>query len=214
MHRKAQSGTGKRSAAQLVTPEDGVNSRLESITFESFIPAKFKSIAEEKGEDSGSSSSIQLEPFGVGTKGTQQAVRRLQFSEAGTSGHPTPTEKSDYEGNRNVKQGKALYYIPPSSKDGKVYVTIEKVDLKEQEIYWKTALIGYVIGDTPFVKTVGNFVLNTWNFVYSMRMDTMFFGSKLLRIARRFCKLGPILSSTNLLYYKNGVLILSLTRTG
>ncbi|WMV37186.1 hypothetical protein MTR67_030571 [Solanum verrucosum] len=97
--------------------------------------------------------------------GTQMAVWRLQFSESSTLARPTLGEKTDYEDNRNVKQVNTLSYIPPSSKDGNIYVTIEQDDLKEQEIYWKSALTRYVTGDTPYLKTMENFIMNAWKFV-------------------------------------------------
>ncbi|KAK4707080.1 hypothetical protein R3W88_033378 [Solanum pinnatisectum] len=53
--------------------------------------------------------------------------------------------------------GKSLAYIPPSSKDGKIIVNIEKEDLLEQQKYWENLQIGYVIGDSPYVKTLESF---------------------------------------------------------
>lgn len=138
---------------------------MQEIKFGSFIPDRNQSIVENKGEDSDSASSIQLEPCGGALNGTQMAVWRLQFSESSTSARSTLGEKTDYEDNRNVKQVKTLSYIPPSSTDGRIYVTIEQDDLKEQEIYWKSALTRYVTGDTPYLKTMENFIMNAWKFV-------------------------------------------------
>ncbi|KAK6786919.1 hypothetical protein RDI58_015444 [Solanum bulbocastanum] len=91
-------------------PEDGISYRLQEIKFGSFIPDRNQSIVENKGEDSDSASSIQLEPCGGALNGTQMVVRRLQFSESSTSARPTPGEKTDYEDNRNVKQGLPVGY--------------------------------------------------------------------------------------------------------
>ncbi|KAK4721238.1 hypothetical protein R3W88_011471 [Solanum pinnatisectum] len=49
--------------------------------------------------------------------------------------------------------GKILAYVPPSSKDGKIVVNIETEDLRKRQSLWKTRYKGYVIGDTPYVKT-------------------------------------------------------------
>lgn len=61
-----------------------------------------------------------------------------------------------------MKQGKVLSYVPPSSKEGKVYVSIEQEDLIEQAEYRKSAIIGYIIGDTPYMKTMEKFVVHNW----------------------------------------------------
>ncbi|KAG5571825.1 hypothetical protein H5410_061591 [Solanum commersonii] len=75
----------------------------------------------------------------------QKFARRLQFSEEDSSGQLTMLEKPAYEGNREVKQGKVLSYIPPSSNEGKIYVSIELEDLIEQVDYWKSTLIGVLV---------------------------------------------------------------------
>lgn len=43
--------------------------------------------------------------------------------------------------------------------------TIEEEDLKEQSNYWQNALIGFVVGDTPYQKSMENFVTNVWRFI-------------------------------------------------
>ncbi|KAH0655235.1 hypothetical protein KY285_030117 [Solanum tuberosum] len=104
-------------------------------------------------------------------------VWRLQFSESSTSARPTLGEKTDYEDNRNVKQVKTLSYIPPSSKDGKIYVTIEQDDLKEQEIYWKSALTRYVtdcervVQAGPYTFFNKPFVLQNWSIDFEFNPD-------------------------------------------
>ncbi|WMV44256.1 hypothetical protein MTR67_037641 [Solanum verrucosum] len=75
-----------------------------------------------------------------------------------SSKHPNPQKQAEYAGNREAKMGKPLAYIPPSSKDGKIIVNIEKEELLEQQKYWKNSLIGYAIGDSPYVKTLESFV--------------------------------------------------------
>ncbi|XP_019259008.1 PREDICTED: uncharacterized protein LOC109237193 [Nicotiana attenuata] len=50
-------------------------------------------------------------------------------------------------------------------RDGTFVVQIEAEDTKEQEIYWSTTLIGFVLGDNPYEKAMNNYVTNVWNFV-------------------------------------------------
>ncbi|KAH0751731.1 hypothetical protein KY285_004879 [Solanum tuberosum] len=105
-----------------------------------------------KGTERAASS--KLKPFGV----EETVARRLHFSDAESSKHPTPQKQAEYAGNREAKMGKPLAYIPPSSKDRKIIVNIEKEELLEQQKYWENSLIGYAIGDSPYVKTLESFV--------------------------------------------------------
>lgn len=65
--------------------------------------------------------------------------------------------------------GKSLTYIPPITRDGKINVKIEEIDIKAQESYWKSALIGYMIGDNPYMNSMDNYVTNVWGFVSKPR---------------------------------------------
>lgn len=51
---------------------------------------------------------LYLKTFGEPTSRSQPTVRRLQFSEAGTSAWSTPVEKSDSRENRIEQKGKYL----------------------------------------------------------------------------------------------------------
>ncbi|MCE3049546.1 hypothetical protein HAX54_045134 [Datura stramonium] len=68
------------------------------------------------------------------------ATRPLHFSNAETSTQPTPVEKTDFHANRTTQKGEILSYIPPTMKQG------------------------FVIGDTPHMKSMDSFVSNTWDF--------------------------------------------------
>ncbi|WMV07309.1 hypothetical protein MTR67_000694 [Solanum verrucosum] len=93
-------------------------------------------------------------------------MQKLQFSDVGTSTHSTPVEpKNPQDMNRAGKVGKTLSYVPLNIKDGRKCVEIMRDDLKEQEEYWKTAHIGFVIGDTPYLKSMEGFVQNIWKTV-------------------------------------------------
>ncbi|XP_019248485.1 PREDICTED: uncharacterized protein LOC109227745 [Nicotiana attenuata] len=49
--------------------------------------------------------------------------------------------------------------------DGTFVVQIEEEDTRAQEESLKNALIGYVLGDNPYEKSMENYVTNVWNFV-------------------------------------------------
>lgn len=73
--------------------------------------------------------------------------------------------KKEYTENRKAGTGKTLNYVPPVTLDGKIVVTIVEDDLKDQSHYWKNSLISFVVGDTPYQKSMEYFVENVWNFV-------------------------------------------------
>lgn len=97
------------------------------------------------------------------------APRRLQFSEIGTSSNTTPSaekladvaqpEVKPLIHNQNSQMGKHLSYISPVVHNGKMAVTIAEDDIKEQEDYWRTARIGYVLGANPFEKSMDSYLL-------------------------------------------------------
>ncbi|PHU10941.1 hypothetical protein BC332_17871 [Capsicum chinense] len=61
--------------------------------------------------------------------------------------------------------GKALNYIPPMMKGEKLIVQLEEDDILVQANHWSTELIGYVLGDSLFFKTMKNYIAHVWNFV-------------------------------------------------
>nr|XP_009788503.1 PREDICTED: uncharacterized protein LOC104236304 [Nicotiana sylvestris] len=67
--------------------------------------------------------------------------------------------------NRNSQMGMKLEYVPPSHKDGKVVIQIEENDVSDLKEYWETALIGYVLGDTAYEKSMVSYVEIVWDFV-------------------------------------------------
>lgn len=70
--------------------------------------------------------------------------------------------KPEYGENRASHKGKSLSYVPPTSKQGKISVRIVKDDICIQIEYWKHSLIGYVIGDTPYMKSMEAYIMNVW----------------------------------------------------
>ncbi|XP_059290159.1 uncharacterized protein LOC132043716 [Lycium ferocissimum] len=58
----------------------------------------------------------------------------------------------------------SLTYIPPSIRNGTFVVEIVEEDIREPEEYWSTALIGYVLGDNPYEKSMDNYVTNSMDF--------------------------------------------------
>lgn len=78
---------------------------------------------------------------------------------------PAQPVKKKYSENQKVGTCKTLSYKPLNKKDGKIYVNIVEDDLKEQTLYWKNALIGFVVGDTSYQKPTETFIANIWDFV-------------------------------------------------
>ncbi|XP_019261619.1 PREDICTED: uncharacterized protein LOC109239501 [Nicotiana attenuata] len=148
---------------KLITPANGVQKELPPLTFGRFLPQKFRSI-EEVHETSSSEGDVQLQPVKA-EETMNPAVRRLQFSEASGSEKPTPTAADIVRGNHSSQMGKTLSFVPPTDRDGKKIVKLSEDDLQSQADYWKTSLIGYIIGENPYEKAMENFVLNMWNFV-------------------------------------------------
>lgn len=108
--------------------------------------------------------------------------RRLQFSEAGSSAQPSldleqPVAaagagmekdlhaKELWQQNRNSRMGMRLEYVPPSHRDGKIFIQIVEEDVSELNEHWATALIGYVLGDAPYEKSMESYVESVWDFV-------------------------------------------------
>ncbi|KAM3283673.1 hypothetical protein P3S67_022471 [Capsicum chacoense] len=146
---------------KLVTPRDEINCSLPSLTFGNFLSLRYRSIPEEDeapSMNSDSLTSVHLRNFG-----SICPNRKLQFSE-----HAPPAQqpvKKESSKNCKVGTGKTLSYIPSNTEDGKIYVNIVEDDLKEQTQYWQNALIGLLVGDTPYQNSMESFVSNIWDFI-------------------------------------------------
>ncbi|KAG5605514.1 hypothetical protein H5410_027006 [Solanum commersonii] len=92
-------------------------------------------------------SSVQYEMHLENADGKETLKRRLHFSNAETSKHPTPVGDSD---RGNCNNGKTLNFIPLMLKEGVLTVKIEVEDICIQIKEWETTLIGYIIGDNPY----------------------------------------------------------------
>ncbi|XP_019242197.1 PREDICTED: uncharacterized protein LOC109222281 [Nicotiana attenuata] len=66
---------------------------------------------------------------------------------------------------RRGQMGKALNYISPDLQGEQIVVTIEEEDIKKNQNYWATAIIGFVLGENPYFKSMENYVDNVWDFV-------------------------------------------------
>lgn len=73
-------------------------------------------------------------------------------------------EKSKIKEYQDRQKGKVLFYVSPCTKKGKIYVNIKENDLKDQEEHCKTDIRGYVIGDTPYLKTIETYISHVWPF--------------------------------------------------
>ncbi|OIT33042.1 hypothetical protein A4A49_12963 [Nicotiana attenuata] len=145
-----------------VTPDTGIQQKLIPLTFGSFLSQKFQPIMEE----------IECEGEQSAMKENMETVhRRLQFSTArNTVQIPSaiaPSEKirnkeevPTMHKNRSSQMGKILNYVPPAIREGTFIVQIETEDTMEQEIYWSTVLIWYVLGDNPYEKSMDNYITN------------------------------------------------------
>ncbi|PHU04904.1 hypothetical protein BC332_25726 [Capsicum chinense] len=60
--------------------------------------------------------------------------------------------------------GQALAYIPLMTKGEKLIVQLEKEDILIQTNHWSTALIGHILGDSLFFKTMENYITHVSNF--------------------------------------------------
>ncbi|XP_070029314.1 uncharacterized protein [Nicotiana sylvestris] len=170
-----------------ITPVTLTMQNFTPLTFGSFLPPSFQSIQEEKelSEDEEGNGTQWNSKIAITAKEAQKSKdqlptspKRLQFSEAGSS-KPSPnpdlTAKAEIgkvmhakelrQQNRNSQMGMRLEYIPPSHRDGKIVIQIEEEDVSELKEHWATALIGYVLGDTPYEKSMESYVESVWDFV-------------------------------------------------
>lgn len=145
-----------KNTQQFVTPANGITRSLQPLTFGSYIPPAIQSIIEET-DTSSLEDEVQL--GSIQQKNRDPASRRLQFSEAETSNHPTPINEAEQ---RNRNEGKSLNYVPPMLKNGVLTVKIEEEDIKDHVKTWESALIGFVVGETPTVNYMENFVEKEW----------------------------------------------------
>ncbi|PHU10967.1 hypothetical protein BC332_17897 [Capsicum chinense] len=136
----------------IVAPPSGIQQKLGPLTFGNFIPGSFQPIREE----------------------TELVEARVVKHDPGTSSQAPPTQaevKTEEEKdqvkppNRSSQMGKALNYIPPMMKGEKLIVQLEEDDILVQANHWSTELIGYVLGDSLFFKTMKNYIAHVWNFV-------------------------------------------------
>ncbi|KAM3281871.1 hypothetical protein P3S67_027518 [Capsicum chacoense] len=162
------------SPMKLVTPQDKTSCSLHPLTFGSFLPLRYHSIPEkieEPNSDSDSPTSIHLRSIG-----SMCPNRRLQFSEQAPQ--PQQPVKKEHTENRKAGTIKTLNYVPPATQEGKIVITIVEGDLEEQSHYWENSLIGFLVGDTPYQKSMENFIENVWKFVkkpQTLGYDTGYF---------------------------------------
>ncbi|OIT38347.1 hypothetical protein A4A49_13711, partial [Nicotiana attenuata] len=185
---KIPATTAITPSASLVTPSTTAPAHAKPLTFGSFLPIRFQTIDEEPAED-GANGQQNLAMKRAVRRTGEEVPRRLQFSDIANSTAKAPAiiqepapmeqepmeqepverdnrnEEKPYRRNRRVQIGKALNYIPPDLQGDTIVVTIEEEDIKEQQNYWATALIGYVLGENPYFKSMENYVENVWDFV-------------------------------------------------
>ncbi|XP_070029902.1 uncharacterized protein [Nicotiana sylvestris] len=139
-----------------------------------FLPSKFQSIEEENEIEAELEINKQNSPFRGGkneqVKKGIHAPRQLQFSKIDTATHPPPMEVRDKIETNESHVNKSWIAneetsVPLSMRDGKLVIKIIAKDIRYQEEFWNSALIGYVLGDTPYTRSMDNYVTTVWNFV-------------------------------------------------
>lgn len=75
------------------------------------------------------------------------------------------TYRSLFPANRNPKNGMRLEFKEPVMVDGTPTAVIDKEDVRDEINYWETALVGYVVGDTPSFSTIRRYVDEVWKHI-------------------------------------------------
>ncbi|XP_060190914.1 uncharacterized protein LOC132620253 [Lycium barbarum] len=68
-----------------------------------------------------------------------------------------------FAGNRSAANGMTLEYIPPEIINGTVTVQLEKDEYERETKKWSSALIIYVVGETPGYNYMRRFVSQMWS---------------------------------------------------
>lgn len=90
--------------------------------------------------------------LGPANGGTQ---RRLQWEKNDPRGR---TWENLVKGNKMASKGMELKFIPPTIINGKKVVELTREDVVSENEKWKYALIGYMIGGTPTIGEMEQYV--------------------------------------------------------
>ncbi|KAH0670626.1 hypothetical protein KY290_026841 [Solanum tuberosum] len=126
----------------MVTPTSGVRQSLTPINFGSYIPGQSRSILVMK------------------TK-----INMLWFSEISAFTSSKLDAQISANSNRAIGKGLTLAYEPPHQYDGKIVVKLTTEDIKVTDSYSSATLICYVLGYTPYDKSMEKYLTAMWNFV-------------------------------------------------
>ncbi|XP_060182421.1 uncharacterized protein LOC132612097 [Lycium barbarum] len=74
-----------------------------------------------------------------------------------------PIWTSLFASNRSSKNGMKLTYIPPEIVEGKPVAQLEQEEMDSEIRKWSSALIVYVIGETPGYNYMLRYVTQNWN---------------------------------------------------
>ncbi|XP_058746194.1 uncharacterized protein LOC131619069 [Vicia villosa] len=77
---------------------------------------------------------------------------------------PTKTWVDVIQGNRDIKRGMALRYIPPTMINGEVEISIEDKDVVNELNYWESAMILFAMGESLSMNAIKKFMEKVWNF--------------------------------------------------
>ncbi|XP_075081949.1 uncharacterized protein LOC142166464 [Nicotiana tabacum] len=78
---------------------------------------------------------------------------------------PATTWTGLFNRNRVATNGMSLDYIPPELVEGSIIVKLDKGETEKEIDKWKSALIVYVVGDTPRYNYMSKYVQQNWNTV-------------------------------------------------
>ena len=86
------------------------------------------------------------------------AARRLNLTEGGKWANIIA-------GKTLTAKGASITFIPPVMKDGKHVAQLSKSEVDELTKVWSTAVILYVVGQTPSIGVITRYIEQVWNYV-------------------------------------------------
>lgn len=89
------------------------------------------------------------------------AQRQLDLVQASNEGK---SWANLFTGNTLASKGMKLQFIAPIIKDGVKTVQLDKVEVERETEKWKSAMILYVVGDSPTIGAVERFIVSQGNY--------------------------------------------------
>ncbi|OIT22904.1 hypothetical protein A4A49_56033, partial [Nicotiana attenuata] len=109
---------------------------------------------------------LQLTGINEQHQSTQLKQSELRKPEQAAKGKATdPTWSGLFTRNRAATNGMSLDYIPSELVEGSLMVKLDKEETNREADKWTTALVVYVIGETPGYNYMKRYVTQNWNMV-------------------------------------------------